>query len=242
MGLWKPYSVFRHAYDKPQARGLDFFGDVQRLLKHRAIYPAVLICFLWNFAPGAATPLQFYLTNKLHASDAIYSYYNGIFAVSFIPTFVLYGVLCKKVPLSKLLWWGTIIAVPQMVPLAFIHSGNLALLLAVPIGLMGGIATAAYFDLAIRSCPQGLQGTLMMLVEGVFALSARGGDLLGSGIYNSSPTHGFLYCVIATTIVYALILPLILLVPKELIATADGESNRTIGVEAPNETVTPEPS
>jgi hypothetical protein len=226
-GLWKPRSVYSHTYEKPQARGADFRGDVKRLVKHRAIYPAVLICFLWNFAPGAATPLQFYLTNKLHASDAVYSYYNGIFAASFIPTLLLYGVLCKKVPLNKLLWWGTIIAVPQMIPLAFIHSGNLALVLSVPIGLMGGIATAAYFDLAIRSCPAGLQGTLMMLVEGVFLLSARGGDLLGSYIYNSSPVNGFLYCVIATTLVYAMILPLILLVPKELISTADGELNKT---------------
>ena len=79
-GLWKPRSVFSHAYDKPQASGTDFVGNVKRLVKHRAIYPAVLICFLWNFAPGAATPLQFYLTNQLHASDAVYSYYNGIFA------------------------------------------------------------------------------------------------------------------------------------------------------------------
>jgi len=63
--------------------------------------------------------------------------------------------------------------------------------------------------------------------------------VLGSAIYNSSPDHGFLYCVIATTIVYALILPLILLVPKELIATADGESNRAIGVEAPTEIAGP---
>ena len=150
---------------------------------------------------------------------------------AFIPTFLLYGFLCKKVALNKLLWWGTIIAVPQMIPLAFIHSANLALVLAVPIGLMGGIATAAYYDLAIRSCPPGLQGTLMMLVDGVYVLAARGGDLLGSSIYSSSPTHGFLYCVIATTAVYALILPLILLVPKELIATADGEPNPKVEAE-----------
>lgn len=232
LGLWKPHSVFRHTYDKPQARGANFVEDVKRLVRHRAIYPAVLICFLWNFAPGAATPLQFYLTNQLHASDAVYSYYNGIFSAAFIPMFFAYGLLCKKVPLSKLLWWGTIIAIPQMVPLAFIHSGNLAMLLAVPIGLMGGIATASYFDLAIRSCPPGLQGTLMMLVEGVFALSARGGDVLGAYIYNSSPTRGFLYCVIATTAVYALILPLILMVPKQLIATADGEANRALSTPA----------
>lgn len=239
LGLWKPRSVFTHTYDKPLARGSDFLANVKRLVKHRAVYPAVLICFLWNFAPGGATPLQFYLTNELHASDAIYSYFNGIFAAAFIPTFLLYGLLCKKVALNRLLWWGTLVAVPQMVPLAFIHSANLSLVLAVPIGLMGGVATAAYIDLAMRSCPPGLQGTLMMLVDGVFALSARGGDLLGSWIYNSSPKHGFLYCVIATTAVYALILPLILLVPKQLIATADGEANPNLDAQVLQETAGP---
>jgi len=223
LGFWKPISVFRDSYEGRQARRRDFASSVRLLVGHRAVLPTVLICFLWNFAPGAATPLQFYLSNELHASDAVYSYYNGIFAAAFIPTFLLYGFVCKRMSLKSLLWWGTLIAVPQMVPLAFIHSASLALVLAAPIGLMGGIATAAYYDLAMRSCPPGLQGTLMMLVDGVFVLSSRGGDLLGSRIYNSSPTHGFGYCVIATTAVYALILPLILLLPKQLIATADGE-------------------
>ncbi|WP_042877642.1 MFS transporter [Cupriavidus necator] len=231
LGLWKPISVFGHTYEKPQARGADFVGNVRRLVKHKAVYPAVLICFLWNFAPGSATPLQFYLTNELHASDSVYSYYNGIFAAAFIPTFLLYGFLCKKVSLNKLLWWGTIVAVPQMIPLAFIHSANLALVLAAPIGLMGGVATAAYFDLAMRSCPPGLQGTLMMLVDGVLALSARAGDLLGSWIYSSGAAHGFTFCVIATTVVYALILTLIPLTPKELIATKDGEPNPDVEAE-----------
>ncbi|KWR88045.1 MFS transporter [Cupriavidus sp. IDO] len=239
-GLWKPVSVFGHIYEKPRARGTDLVGNVRRLVKHKAVYPAVLICFLWNFAPGAATPLQFYLTNTLHASDSVYSYYNGIFAAAFIPTFLLYGVLCKKVALNKLLWWGTIVAVPQMIPLAFIHSANLALVLAAPIGLMGGVATAAYFDLAMRSCPPGLQGTLMMLVDGVLALSARAGDLLGSWIYNSSPTHGFTYCVIATTVVYALILALIPLTPKAVIATRDGEPNPEVDAAVLSEIREPE--
>ena len=197
----------------------------------RAIYPAVLINFLWYFAPGQNTPLQFYLTNELNASDAVYGYYTGIFFASFIPTFLLYGFLCKKVSLNKLLWWGTIVGVPQFIPLAFIHSANLALALAIPIGLMGGMATAAYYDLAMRSCPSGLQGTLMMLVDGVFLLSSRGGDVVGAWIYGSSPAHGFLYCVIAITVVYALILPVTLLIPKGLIATADGEPNPVVEAE-----------
>ena len=160
LGLWKPRSVFSHAYDKPQARAANFLASVRRLLTHRAVYPAVLINFLWNFAPGAATPLQFYLTNELHASDAVYSYFNGIFAASFIPTFLLYGFLCKKVALNKLLWWGTIIAVPQMIPLAFVQSANVALALAVPIGLIGWHCHCGVFRLGDEVLPAGAAGNL----------------------------------------------------------------------------------
>jgi hypothetical protein len=231
LGFWKPRSVFSHAYDQPQAKGTTLARDFKRLVRHRAIYPAILIMLLWQFSPGSYTPLQYYLTDKLHASDYVYSYYLAIFAAAFVPTFLLYGWLCKRVPLQGLLWWGTIVAVPQTLPLAFIDSAKLALILAVPIGLMGGVATAAYYDLAMRSCPPGLQGTLMMAVDGVFYLAARGGDVLGAELYDRSPTHGFLYCAIATTAVYALILPLILLVPKELMATADGERNPRLEAE-----------
>jgi MFS family permease len=231
LGLWKPQAVFSHAYDKPQAKGTDFVGDIKRLVKHRAVYPAFIIMFMFQFSPGANTPLQFYLTNTLHASDAVYGYYYGIFVAAFIPVYFLYGYLCKKVSLEKLLWWGMIITVPQMIPLAFIHTGNEALVLAVPMGLMGGIAAGAIYDLAMRSCPPGLQGTLMMMVDGMNQLSYRGGDVLGARIYASSPAHGFLYCVIATTVIYALILPVLLLIPRELIATSDGQANPAIEAE-----------
>jgi len=227
-GLWKPRAIFGHAYDQPLARGTDFLGDVKRLARHRAIYPVVLINFLWWFNPGLNTPVQFFLTNRLHASDDAYSNFLGVFAISFIPTYLLYGYLCTKMPLNRLIWWSAIVAVPQMIPLIFVHSADLALILAIPMGLMGGMATAAYFDLAMRSCPPGLQGTLMMLVSAGIMLAQRGGDLLGAKLYASSPEHGFLYCVIATTIVYALILPVIPWIPKQLIATTDGEQNLAI--------------
>ena len=49
--------------------------------------------------------------------------------------------------------------------------------------------------------------------------------MFGSWLFGLSPTHGFLYCVVAITITYATILPLIPLLPKQLLATADGEAN-----------------
>jgi MFS family permease len=242
MVFWKPKAVFSHAYDRPQARGSDLVGDIKRLFRHRAVYPAVLIIFMFQFAPGANTPLQFYLTNHLHASDAVYGQYYAIFAASFIPMFFLYGWLCKRVNLGKLLFWGIVVTTPQMIPLAMIDSAKAALWLALPIGLMGGIAAGAIYDLAMRSCPPGLQGTLMMLIEGANQLSARGSDLLGSKIYALSEAHGFLYCVLATTAVYALMLPVMLLIPKQLIATADGEANPQVEADMLKEIAATEPA
>jgi MFS family permease len=224
-GFWKPNSVFGHAYDNPHAKGTNFFGNVRRLLKHRAIYPVVLINLLWNFTPGSFTPMQFFLTNQLHASDAIYADFLGLYNLFFLPPILLYGFLCTKFPPRKLLLWSVILGVPQFVPMAFIHTGQQALLAAVLIGLMGGLANAACIDIAIRACPPGLQGTLMMMVAATFALSMRGGDVLGSWIYGLSPKYGFQYCVIAITVTYALILPVIPFIPKQLTATADGEPN-----------------
>ena len=97
---------------------------------------------------------------------------------------------------------------------------------------MGGIAAAAYYDLAMRSCPPGLQGSLMMLADSFFQLSYRGGDWIGAKIYDLSPTYGFLYCTLATAAVYALILPVLMLVPKDLISTPDGQVNPGLEAEA----------
>jgi len=219
--LWKPKDVFAHVHAE---RGLEVHpvDDIRRLFGPWRIYPALLIWFLWNFAPGSATPLQYHLQNALHATDAQWGQWNAIFAASFIPTFIAYGFLCRHFPLKTLLWWGTVIAVPQMVPLLFIHSVAGALIAAVPIGLMGGVATGAYMDLIIRSCPRGLQGTMLMMSSSLYFVVSRFGDLLGTTLYDRY--GGFTVCVVAITFVYALILPTLLLVPKTLIATADGQA------------------
>ena len=121
------------------------------------------------------------------------------------PTFIVYGILCRKFALRTLLVWGTVIAVPQMVPLLFIHSVTGALIAAVPIGLMGGIATGAYLDLIMRSCPRGLQGTTLMLATSLYYVVSRFGDLLGTHL--DDHFRSFDVCVIAITTVYALVPP-----------------------------------
>jgi hypothetical protein len=220
-GLWKPTEVFDNVRAE-NASGPRPIKDLKRLVRHWPIYPALLIWLLWNFAPGSTTPLQYHLQNNLHASDAQWGQWNAIFAGCFIPTFILYGLLCRRFALKTLLLWGTVAAVPQMVPLLFIDTVAQALVSAIPIGLMGGVATGAYMDLIIRSSPKGLQGTTFMLSGSLYFVVSRFGDVLGTRLYDHY--GGFTVCVIAITAVYALILPTLLLVPKELTATRDGQT------------------
>jgi len=224
-GLLRPRDVFAHVHPE-RGQEAHAIEDIKRLLGHWRIYPALLIWFLWNFAPGAATPLQYHLQNVLHASDAQWGQWNAIFAASFIPTFILYGFLCRRFPLKTLLVWGTVVAVPQNVPLLFTPSVAAALIAAVPMGLMGGVATGAYMDLIMRSCPRGLQGTMLMMAGSLFFMVTRFGDILGTFLYDRY--GGFSVCVVAITLVYALILPSLLLVPKNLIATSDGQRNEDV--------------
>ena len=62
-----------------------------------------------------------------------------------------------------------------------------------------------------------------MMSNSVFVIISRFGDVLGTNLYDHY--GGFAVCVIAITVVYALILPVLLLVPKHLIATADGQTS-----------------
>jgi MFS family permease len=198
------------------------FGDIVRLLKHWPVYPVVVIQLLWQFAPAQGIVLQYHMTNALHATDAQWGAWNAIFYGAFIPVYLAYGVLCRRVRLRWLLWVGFTIAVAQMVPLLFIKTAEGALWAALPMGLLGGLGQAALVDLTIRSAPKGLQGTLIMLFLACYWISTRFGDVFGTWLYDQH--GGFVTAVIATILVYALILPVLLLVPRRLTATTDGET------------------
>jgi len=86
---------------------------------------------------------------------------------------------------------------------------------------MGGMAGAGFMDLIMRSCPQGLQGAVQGLAIAGFWLAIRFGDLLGTRLYDAF--HSFPICAWVTTGVYALILPVLFLVPRAVIEAREGE-------------------
>ena len=158
----------------------------------------------------------------MHGTDAQYGQWFALYLAGYLPAFLLFGVLCRRFRLRTLLFWGTIGAMPMMFPLLAISRMSIALLVAAPMGLSGGFAAPAILDLIIRSNPKGLQGTVLMASAGLLAIDGQLGNMLGTALYDRF--HDFTVCVIAMTLTTGLILPAMLLVPKRLMATADGQS------------------
>ena len=218
-GAFGPRRLFDDAVAGAEPQRLTPGADVMRLLRTWAIYPVIMIQLLWQFAPGANLALQYHMANELHATDAQVGAFFAIFYAGFLPVYVLYAWLAQRLRLGTLLWIGGVLAVPQMVSLLFIHSAQSALLAAIPMGLLGGIGQAAFTDLAMRSCPKGLEGTMMMLFLALYWISNRFGDLWGADLYQNH--GGYNTTLWATIAVYALILPILFLVPKRIKATID---------------------
>jgi MFS family permease len=221
-GAFGPKRLFDDAKAAPQEARLTPGADALRLLGTWAIYPALMIQLLWQFAPGANLAMQYHMANDLHATDAQVGGFFAIFYGGFLPIFFLYGWLAQRWSLRRLLWIGAILAVPQMASLLFIRSAEGALLAAIPMGLLGGIGQAAFTDLAMRSCPKGLEGTMMMMFLALYWISTRVGDLWGADLYMHH--GGFNTALWATIAVYAAILPVVAIVPKRITAGHDASA------------------
>lgn len=220
--LWKPAEVFDHAYDQPAAKAGQLWADMRRLLRSRAIYAPILLPFLFNFSPGFVTPLQFHITNELHAPPSVYGDFFALYFLGFTPVFLLYGWLLSRVSFRVLLWFGLAIGGPNLAILPFIHSPDVLLALAVPMGAFAAIGWCAICDLAIRSCPRGLQGTLMLLTAAAGVLGYRFSDVLGARLYDLAPGAGFTLGIGISVLTSLLCLPVVLLVPRAVMEIREG--------------------
>ncbi len=216
-GAFGPKALFADIALEPTT--LTPWQDLKRLFRHGPVYPALLVQLLWQFAPAAGVALTFHLAGDLHATDAQVGLFFTLFYAGFVPMYFLYGWLAQRLSLRTLLWIGTALGVCQMIPLLFVDSANAALWAAAFLGPLGGIGQGAFQDLTMRSCPKGLEGTLMLMWWGVFWVSLRFGDLLGAWLFEQR--GGFATAVWATIAVYTLIAPALLLVPRRITAGTD---------------------
>ncbi len=133
--------------------------------------------FLWNFNPFSQATLYLHLTQGLGLSEPEAGDLSTAFAAACLVASVLYvwvsrrwsirALVAASIPLgvlSQLIYWG-------------LGEGRLALPITIVAGLMYQTATLAQLELAARSCPPAVAGTLfasLMALENVAASLATG--------------------------------------------------------------------
>jgi MFS family permease len=194
---------------------------IKRVATYRPIWAAALIWFLWGFSPGLQTPMFYHLTNAVKISPQAFGVFMALFLGCNLPILPLYGVLCRRFPLSRLIRWGTLLGILQPIVLLFAFGTRSAMLVAVIGGLLSGLGNVAFMDLIIRSCPRGLEGTGVMLSTAAFTFALSLGDVFGSWVYAQG---GYSTAMFVTAMTTALIFPVIWwMVPPALTAPREGE-------------------
>jgi hypothetical protein len=223
--LWRPRAVFAEETGfLVSAEG--GWSAVGRLLRHRPLWPAAAILLLWDFAPGWYVPLYFYLTKERGLSEQLYGSTQAISAGCIAAAAALYGLLCQRFALKQLLWCSLLLGILAGPLFILIRTASQAIAISVVVGLLLGITNTGFRDLLMRSCPRGLEGTGRMLGASASALAVTAGDLFGAWLYGRG---GFGLCLAITTLTTALILPLLLALPRALTVTRDGEATTSSG-------------
>jgi len=219
-GLWRPAQVFDGLPPSGEASFAKLRADLKSLFRHRPVWIASAIWGVWAFSPGANTPLLYYWTDTLKLSKTQWGIYGALFSGLSVPTILLFGVLCKRFSLWPLLLVATFVAIPQMLPLMFIHTATQAYIAGSVMALSGGLANAAFWGIVLRACPKELAGTGMLLAISFGYTGFQGSDVLGGWMFQR---WGFAGCAWVTTAVYLLLIPLVFALPRALVRPADDE-------------------
>ncbi len=221
IAFWKPGSVFAHV-EAGQVRLVPegTLDAIKRLARHRSLYLPAAIMFLWSFAPGWGTPLFFYMTNTVKVSPTVYGNCGAVQGIGSLLSVLAYTILCMKVRLRSLLWWGTLLGVLGCPVFLLVHSPSQAYAVYFLAGASLGIALSAFNDLLFRCCPKQLEGAAIMFTTALSTIAADTSDLFGSWLFEKG---GFLLAMIVSTLFTGLIFIVLPLIPKNLTAPREGQ-------------------
>ena len=217
--FWYPREGFeedtREERESPRAA-------IGRLWNHRPLRVVLVVAAVWNLSLAWGTPYLFYLSNELHLSSEVLGLCRAAGLACAVVVAPLYSLLCQRLMLKQLL---RIAIVASLVPgFLYLMVSDVSQVVAVSVfvGLPTAFGHMALFDLLRRACPRDLEGTAMTLSCSALAIAAGAGDLLGAWIYANG---GFAIALIADTMANACVLPLLALLPADLVSRCDGEAD-----------------
>jgi Na+/melibiose symporter-like transporter len=224
--FWSPAAVFPK--DPPvecDTESKSLRELLQRLTPQgRKLLPVAIILVLYNFSPGWGTPLFYYLTDTVRLSSEAFGVCRAVQYGGILIATLIYGALCRRMPLGQLLKVAIAINILPGFLYLLIRAAPGAIAVSAVVGLVSGFATVAVFDMLMRCCPPGLEGSGTALGHSAFGLAGALGDVLGATVYARG---GFVICLAMDAVATALILPMLRKLPEAVMSATDSEAATT---------------
>lgn len=216
--FWRPHSVFPPGNSVAEREA--HTHAIRRLVRTKALWPAIGALLLWNFSPGWGTPLVFFLSDELRLSATAFGAFRAVGFASGALAAIVYAVLCRRFALRDILWWTVILNIPAAFLVLLAQDAAQAIIVSGIVGFLLGLLNIALFDLLRRSCPTHLVGTGIMLGYSLFSIGGTAGDLFGSWLYEG---HGLAVSLGFDALATVAILPVLQLVPRTITSSRDGD-------------------
>ena len=205
--------------------GREIKARLAPVFRARALWLAAAFIFLKNVSPGFGTPLFYFQTNTLKFGPHFLGWLGALSYGTAILGALIYGWLCTRFPLSRLLVIGIILSALSALLFLGYHSSTSALIIQSlagqgTSGLLGIIVDVALMDLAARATPRGGEAMAYSLLMSAANLGGTGSDILGSWLFDKVHVafHVLVWISAATTALALLALPLL---PRSVLEGAD---------------------
>jgi predicted MFS family arabinose efflux permease len=139
--------------------------------------------FLWSFNPFNSTVLNVHMTRELHFSEQFYGYTLALDSVAAIAATVAYGFYCRRVPLRALVNLSIVTGIVATLAYWAMEDEFTAALVTLVVGFTYMTAWLVQLDLAARTCPPEIAGTVFALLMAATNLSISLSTALGGYWY-----------------------------------------------------------
>jgi predicted MFS family arabinose efflux permease len=195
---------------------------LRAIVRSRVMWATAGLTFLFYISPGLQTPLLYHQTDVLKFDAQFIGWLDLVGGASMLAGAVVYGVLCRRLPLRTTLALGIALNAASTLLYLVYRSPTSALAISAVGGALTVLGWLPLLDLAARATPKGSESlgySLILSVQNIafFAVS----DVVGSWLYGS--LHwSFSSLVWVNGLSTAAVLLFVPFLPRALVAAREG--------------------
>ena len=176
--------------ETPQPLGQTQVRETARSLgtavRSRAVWIVAGFLFVWNFSPLFGTPLLYYERDVLQFSKIYIGTLGALANAAGMLGAVIFFFFFRNVSLRRLLFIAVTLGVLSTLSFLGLTGPRSAILIFLSYGLISQITHLAVLDLAARSCPARVEGTVFALLMSALNLGRSGSQVLGGWLYGET--------------------------------------------------------